>query len=49
MDRLTIYRSKVTIEETSIPLLLELQRDMKVTNKLFIILHELDDPFGEDP
>ena len=48
LDRLTIYRAKVFTEEMSIPVLLELQRDMKVTNRLFIMLHEFDDPFGED-
>ena len=41
-DRLTIYRAKVFPERPLEPLRLELQRDMKVTNKLFIMLHSID-------
>ena len=41
-DRLTIYRAKVFPEHPLEPLRLELQRDMKVTNKLFIMLQSAD-------
>ena len=41
-DRLTIYRAKVFPERPLEPLRLELQRDMKVTNKLFIVLRSID-------
>lgn len=44
---MTIYRARVTPEETRIPVILELQRDMKVTNRLFIVLHDADDSIGE--
>ena len=41
-DRLSIYRAKVFPEAPLAPLRLELQRDMKVTNKLFIMLRSAD-------
>ena len=41
-DRLTIYRAKVFPDRPLEPLRLELQRDMKVTNKLFIMLQSAD-------
>ena len=46
-DRLTIYRAKVFPERPLEPLRLELQRDMKVTNKLFILLHSIDGLYQE--
>jgi len=46
-NRLTIYRARVTSEEMRIPIILELQRDMKVTNRLFIVSREADDNTGE--
>ena len=36
--RVTLYRAQITPEETLVPLLLELQRDLEVTNKLFIVV-----------
>jgi mannose-6-phosphate isomerase-like protein (cupin superfamily) len=36
--RITLYRAQVTPEETLVPLLLELQRDLEITNKLFIVV-----------
>lgn len=37
-NRVTIYRAQITPEETQVPLLLELQRDLVNTNKLFIVI-----------
>ena len=36
--RVTIYRANITPEENKVPLLLEIQRDLQITNKLFIIV-----------
>ena len=36
--RITLYRANITPEETKIPLLLEIQRDLQILNKIFIVI-----------
>ncbi len=42
LNRLTIYRARIISHQLPVPTILELQRDMKVTNKLFLTLQEED-------
>ena len=42
-NRITLYSARITPDETNVPLQLQLQRDVKITNKLFIVVRGEED------
>ena len=42
-SRITLYRARITPDETQVPMELELQRDINIQNKLFIVLRGIEE------